>query len=200
MVEFAFEKGGVGAVHSHPHVQSSYVAEGRFEVTIDGIKRDRRNRRGVHRAVRPGAWRAGAGGRPPGRYVHAAPRRFSLTGSASQKEQAGVAARFFKFRCRDCDQEAASSEGAVAAAIAAAASACAFWRAATRSCAFLPGCALFGLERASRLVMPASSRKRSDAVGRQRAVGEPMLDAVGVDLRRARRPWPAAGSTSRSAR
>lgn len=37
MVEFAFEKGGVGALHSHPHVQSSYVAEGRFEVTIDGV-------------------------------------------------------------------------------------------------------------------------------------------------------------------
>jgi quercetin dioxygenase-like cupin family protein len=34
--EFAFEKGGVGALHSHPHVQSSYIAEGRFEVTIDG--------------------------------------------------------------------------------------------------------------------------------------------------------------------
>ena len=36
VVEFAFEKGGVGALHSHPHVQSSYIAEGRFEVTIDG--------------------------------------------------------------------------------------------------------------------------------------------------------------------
>ena len=36
MVEFGFEKGGVGALHTHPHVQSSYVAEGRFEVTIDG--------------------------------------------------------------------------------------------------------------------------------------------------------------------
>ena len=36
MVEFGFEKGGVGALHSHPHVQSSYVADGRFEVTIDG--------------------------------------------------------------------------------------------------------------------------------------------------------------------
>lgn len=33
-VEFAFEKGGVGALHAHPHVQASYVAEGRFEVTI----------------------------------------------------------------------------------------------------------------------------------------------------------------------
>jgi quercetin dioxygenase-like cupin family protein len=36
MVEFAFEKGGEGWLHSHPHVQSSYVAEGVFEVTIDG--------------------------------------------------------------------------------------------------------------------------------------------------------------------
>ena len=36
MVEFVFEKGGVGALHSHPHVQASYVAEGCFEVTIDG--------------------------------------------------------------------------------------------------------------------------------------------------------------------
>lgn len=36
VVEFAFEKGAVGALHSHPHVQASYVAEGSFEVTIDG--------------------------------------------------------------------------------------------------------------------------------------------------------------------
>jgi quercetin dioxygenase-like cupin family protein len=36
LVEFGFDEGGVGAVHSHPHVQASYVAEGRFEVTIDG--------------------------------------------------------------------------------------------------------------------------------------------------------------------
>jgi quercetin dioxygenase-like cupin family protein len=36
VVEFTFEKGGVGALHSHPHVQSSYIVEGRFEVTIDG--------------------------------------------------------------------------------------------------------------------------------------------------------------------
>lgn len=34
LVEFGFEKGGVGALHSHPHVQSSYVARGRFEVTV----------------------------------------------------------------------------------------------------------------------------------------------------------------------
>lgn len=36
LVEFAFEAGGEGWLHSHPHVQASYVAEGRFEVTIDG--------------------------------------------------------------------------------------------------------------------------------------------------------------------
>lgn len=36
VVEFAFEKGGEGWLHSHPHVQASYVAEGTFEVTIDG--------------------------------------------------------------------------------------------------------------------------------------------------------------------
>lgn len=35
-VEFGFEKGAVGAPHSHPHIQVSYVAEGRFEVTIAG--------------------------------------------------------------------------------------------------------------------------------------------------------------------
>ncbi|MDB5527579.1 MAG: cupin [Devosia sp.] len=36
-VEFGFEAGAVGALHSHPHVQVSYVAEGSFEVTIDGV-------------------------------------------------------------------------------------------------------------------------------------------------------------------
>lgn len=34
MVEFAFDEGGIGWVHAHPHVQSSYVAEGSFEVTV----------------------------------------------------------------------------------------------------------------------------------------------------------------------
>ena len=33
-VEFAFDAGAIGALHSHPHVQASYVAEGRCEVTI----------------------------------------------------------------------------------------------------------------------------------------------------------------------
>ena len=38
MVEFAFEEGGIGMLHSHPHVQASYVAEGLFEVTIGDRK------------------------------------------------------------------------------------------------------------------------------------------------------------------
>jgi len=37
LVEFAFAEGGIGALHSHPHLQASYVAEGTFEVTIDGV-------------------------------------------------------------------------------------------------------------------------------------------------------------------
>jgi quercetin dioxygenase-like cupin family protein len=36
MVEVVFEKGAIGSKHSHPHIQASYVAEGSFEVTIDG--------------------------------------------------------------------------------------------------------------------------------------------------------------------
>lgn len=34
VVEVAFEKGAIGSLHSHPHIQASYVAEGSFEVTI----------------------------------------------------------------------------------------------------------------------------------------------------------------------
>ena len=33
-VEVCFEKGAIGAMHSHPHVQISYVLEGKFEATI----------------------------------------------------------------------------------------------------------------------------------------------------------------------
>ena len=35
-VEVHFEKGAVGAMHTHPHTQISYVIEGKFEATIDG--------------------------------------------------------------------------------------------------------------------------------------------------------------------
>jgi len=39
MVEVGFEKGAVGAPHSHPHIQVSLVVSGRFEVTVGGEKR-----------------------------------------------------------------------------------------------------------------------------------------------------------------
>ena len=39
MVEVAFEKGAVGAMHSHPHIQVSLVASGAFELDIGGDKR-----------------------------------------------------------------------------------------------------------------------------------------------------------------
>jgi quercetin dioxygenase-like cupin family protein len=32
-----FEKGAVGAMHSHPHTQITYVASGKFEFTIGGV-------------------------------------------------------------------------------------------------------------------------------------------------------------------
>lgn len=34
VVEFRFPEGGVGALHQHPHVQSTYVKSGRFAFTI----------------------------------------------------------------------------------------------------------------------------------------------------------------------
>ena len=37
VVEVNFEKDGVGAVHTHPHVQSTYVKSGRYIFTIDGV-------------------------------------------------------------------------------------------------------------------------------------------------------------------
>ena len=36
MVKVMFEKGAVGAIHKHPHVQTCYVAAGKFEVNING--------------------------------------------------------------------------------------------------------------------------------------------------------------------
>ncbi len=37
-VENTFQKGGVGALHSHPHTQITYVVSGAFEFEIDGEK------------------------------------------------------------------------------------------------------------------------------------------------------------------
>lgn len=38
MVEVSFEAGAIGAEHSHPHIQVSYVASGKFEFDIGGEK------------------------------------------------------------------------------------------------------------------------------------------------------------------
>jgi len=35
-VEVYFEKGAIGEMHSHPHVQLTYILKGEFEFTIDG--------------------------------------------------------------------------------------------------------------------------------------------------------------------
>jgi len=35
-----FEKGAIGAIHSHPHTQITYVAEGRFRFTIEDEVRE----------------------------------------------------------------------------------------------------------------------------------------------------------------
>lgn len=36
VVKVAFETGGIGPLHTHPHTQASYVSKGKFEITIDG--------------------------------------------------------------------------------------------------------------------------------------------------------------------
>jgi quercetin dioxygenase-like cupin family protein len=38
VVEVHFEAGAVGAVHSHPHEQITYILDGEFEFNIDGDK------------------------------------------------------------------------------------------------------------------------------------------------------------------
>ena len=38
-VEVRFEKGAVGSMHTHPHVQISYVLAGKFEATIGDEKK-----------------------------------------------------------------------------------------------------------------------------------------------------------------
>ena len=35
LVKVKFEKGATGSLHTHPHTQTTYVARGKFEFTID---------------------------------------------------------------------------------------------------------------------------------------------------------------------
>jgi len=39
LVKVDFEKGAIGALHHHPHLQMSYVAKGTFEVTMGENKK-----------------------------------------------------------------------------------------------------------------------------------------------------------------
>jgi quercetin dioxygenase-like cupin family protein len=39
LVKVAFEKGGVGSLHQHPHTQISHVESGLFEVEVAGEKK-----------------------------------------------------------------------------------------------------------------------------------------------------------------
>ena len=39
LVKVDFKKGAIGSLHSHPHVQMSYVEAGAFEVDISGEKK-----------------------------------------------------------------------------------------------------------------------------------------------------------------
>ncbi|MDR2533920.1 MAG: cupin domain-containing protein [Tannerellaceae bacterium] len=39
LVKAVFSRGGVGALHSHPHSQATYVAAGAFEVTVGDTSR-----------------------------------------------------------------------------------------------------------------------------------------------------------------
>lgn len=36
MAEVLFKKDAIGAIHSHPHEQVSYIVQGSFEFTLDG--------------------------------------------------------------------------------------------------------------------------------------------------------------------
>ena len=39
MVRVEFEKGAIGSLHKHPHIQMTNIDSGSFEVEIDGIKK-----------------------------------------------------------------------------------------------------------------------------------------------------------------
>ena len=39
LVKVEFDLGAVGAVHSHPHSQVTYVESGEFDVIIDGVEK-----------------------------------------------------------------------------------------------------------------------------------------------------------------
>jgi hypothetical protein len=74
VVRFAFDAGAEGSLHSHPHVQATYVASGRFRFTVSGeVVRGRALRQLRH------PWRTpstAAPASPPGELIDSfSPRR-----------------------------------------------------------------------------------------------------------------------------
>ena len=78
VVSFQFADGAEGKLHSHPHVQSTYVQSGTFRL----LRRRRRLEVGPGDSFvipsNAGAWLPLPGTRPAHRHIHATPRRFSL--------------------------------------------------------------------------------------------------------------------------
>lgn len=48
LVKVHFEKGAIGSEHSHPHSQTTYVASGLFEFTVDGKREIVRSGDGIY--------------------------------------------------------------------------------------------------------------------------------------------------------
>lgn len=48
LVKVEFEKGAIGSEHSHYHSQSTYVASGVFEFTVDGIMKKVKEGDGIY--------------------------------------------------------------------------------------------------------------------------------------------------------
>ena len=63
MVKVKFNQGAVGTLHQHPHTQSTYVASGCFEVTID------KDWRWLLCGSEPSAWLRLSRGRCSNRYL-----------------------------------------------------------------------------------------------------------------------------------
>ena len=48
LVKVEFQKGAIGSEHSHSHCQSTYVASGVFEFTVDGITKKVKEGDGIY--------------------------------------------------------------------------------------------------------------------------------------------------------
>ena len=117
------------------------------------------------------------------RTTRSAPAGRKSQTAAQKRKTADLSARRSNFALAAKDYSAEASAGAAAAAaMAAAASSCAFFRAASALLGLLARLALVRVGAGVALGKAGDVEEAGNAVGRQRAVGQPMLDAVGVDL------------------